>query len=93
MHEFYDILDSRFPFFGVNHELTIQKIQFKRALTNYAMFQIPLALLLTLESIGPLYSLPLALAMHKEFPSFRASIGAVFAVAGIVLLSLQGRPN
>lgn len=63
------------------------------ALTNYAMFQIPLALLLTLESIGPLYSLPLALAMHNEYPSFRASIGAVFAVAGIVLLSLQGRPN
>ena len=64
-----------------------------RALTNYAMFQIPLALLLTLESIGPLYSLPLALLMHKECPSFRASIGAVFAVTGIALLSLHGKTN
>jgi len=63
------------------------------ALTNYAMFQIPLALLLTLESIGPLYSLPLALLMHKECPSFRASIGAVFAVTGIALLSLHGKTN
>lgn len=59
------------------------------ALTNYAMFQIPLALLLSLESIGPLYSLPLALVMHKECPSFRASIGTMFAVTGIALLSLQ----
>jgi len=63
------------------------------ALTNYAMFQIPLALLLTLESIGPLYTLPLTLVMHKEYPSFRASTGAAFAVIGIVLLSLQGRAN
>jgi len=59
------------------------------ALTNYAMFQIPLALLLTLESIGPLYSLPLALVMDKKCPSLRALIGVVFAVAGIILLSLQ----
>lgn len=63
----------------------------KRALTNYAMFQIPLALLLTLESIGPLYSLPLAVAMYKECPSIRASVGAVLAVTGISLLSLQGK--
>ena len=63
------------------------------ALTNYAMFQIPLALLLTLESIGPLYSLPLAIVLQKECPSFRASIGAVLAVAGIALLSLEGKQD
>mmetsp|Transcript_21893 Transcript_21893/g.52091 ORF Transcript_21893/g.52091 Transcript_21893/m.52091 type:complete len:426 (-) Transcript_21893:124-1401(-) len=61
------------------------------ALTNYAMFQIPLALLLTLESIGPLYSLPLALIIQKESPSLRALIGAVLAVTGIILLSFQGK--
>lgn len=55
------------------------------------MFQIPLALLLTLESIGPLYSLPLALVIQKEFPSLQASVGAVLAVSGIALLSLEGR--
>ena len=63
------------------------------ALTNYAMFQIPLALLLTLESIGPLYSLPLAIVLQKECPSVRASIGAVLAVAGIALLSLEGKQD
>jgi len=61
------------------------------ALTNYAMFQIPLALLLTLESIGPLYSLPLASVIQKEYPSFRASFGAILAVSGIALLSLEGQ--
>ena len=66
------------------------KLRFKRALTNYAMFEIPLALLLTLESIGPLYSLPLAFVIHKEFPSIQSSVGAILAVAGITLLSLQG---
>lgn len=57
------------------------------------MFEIPLALLLTLESIGPLYSLPLAIVIQKECPSFRASMGAVFAVAGIALLSLEGKED
>mmetsp|Transcript_305 Transcript_305/g.785 ORF Transcript_305/g.785 Transcript_305/m.785 type:complete len:426 (-) Transcript_305:1234-2511(-) len=61
------------------------------ALVNYAMFQIPFALLLTLESIGPLYTLPLTLVMHKQCPSLRASLGAAFAVIGIILLSLNGR--
>eukprot|EP00536_Pseudo-nitzschia_multiseries_P000796 jgi/Psemu1/294176/fgenesh1_pm.10_\ len=65
----------------------------ERALVNYAMFQIPFALLLTLESIGPLYTLPLTLVMHKQCPSFRALVGAVFAVMGIILLSLSGRTN
>lgn len=36
------------------------------ALTNYAMFEIASALLLTLESIGPLYSLPLSYILEKK---------------------------
>lgn len=59
-------------------------------LTNYAMFQIALALLLTLESLGPLYSLPLVYLMQGERPSLRSGVGALLAVAGIVLLSSRG---
>lgn len=57
------------------------------ALTNYALFQISLALLMTLESIGPLYSLPLAFVVEKEAPTSQATAGAVLAVAGIAILS------
>ncbi|OEU12238.1 hypothetical protein FRACYDRAFT_244495 [Fragilariopsis cylindrus CCMP1102] len=60
------------------------------ALTNYAMFQISLALLLTLESIGPLYSLPLSYILQGNRPTFRACIGAILAVIGIIVLSFKG---
>ena len=60
------------------------------ALTNYAMFQISLALLLTLESIGPLYSLPLSYILQCDRPTFRACVGAILAVIGIIVLSFKG---
>ncbi len=60
------------------------------ALSNYAMFQIALALLLTLESLGPLYSLPLVVLLQGDRPSARSGAGAVLAVLGIVLLSSRG---
>lgn len=60
------------------------------ALTNYAMFRIALALLLTLESLGPLYSLPLVYCMQGERPSARSGMGAMLAVSGILLLSSRG---
>jgi drug/metabolite transporter (DMT)-like permease len=60
------------------------------ALTNYAMFQISLALLLTLESIGPLYSLPLSYILQGDRPTFRACFGAILAVIGIIVLSFKG---
>jgi len=63
------------------------------ALTNYALFQISLALLLTLESVGPLYSLPLTFLLQRETPTVRATVGAILAVAGIVLLSFYGSSN
>jgi len=59
------------------------------ALVNFAMFQIPLALLLTLESIGPLYSLPISW-MHNEHPTYNACFGAMLAVGGILILSFKG---
>ena len=60
------------------------------ALTNYAMFEIALALLLTLESIGPLYSLPLSYILEEEKPTCRSCLGAFLAVVGIVILSFRG---
>jgi drug/metabolite transporter (DMT)-like permease len=59
-------------------------------LSNYALFEIAIALALTLASVGPLYSLPLAYFLQNEVPTVRAYAGAVFAVAGIVVLAFWG---
>lgn len=65
------------------------------ALTNYAMFQIALALLLTLESIGPIYSLPIAYILEKgsQLPTMRAIFGTCLAVFGIFILASHGKTN
>lgn len=61
-------------------------------LFNYALFQIALALTLTLTSVGPLYSLPLEYIFdsEKRIPSWKAIVGAILAVFGIVVLALWG---
>jgi drug/metabolite transporter (DMT)-like permease len=59
-------------------------------LSNYALFEIAIALALTLGSVGPLYSLPLAYFLQKEVPTVRAYAGAILAVAGIVVLAFRG---
>jgi len=61
------------------------------ALSNYALFQIALALALTLGSVGPLYAMPLTWLFQRDRPTVRAWVGGVFAVAGIVVLSLLGK--
>lgn len=61
------------------------------ALSNYALFQIALALALTLGSVGPLYSLPLAWVLQQDRPTLRACGGGLLAVAGIVVLSFLGK--
>lgn len=63
------------------------------SLSNYALFQIAVALALTLGSIAPLYSLPLAFILQKQVPTWRAMIGAVLVVAGVVLLTLLGQSS
>jgi drug/metabolite transporter (DMT)-like permease len=63
------------------------------AMTNYALFQIPLALALTLGSIGPLYALPLVWLMQGDKPSFQAAFGAAMAVFGVIILSFFGSPG
>ena len=61
------------------------------ALSNYALFQIALALALTLGSVGPLYALPLTWLLQHDRPTIRAIVGGALAVAGIVILSLLGK--
>ena len=60
------------------------------ALSNYALFQVALALALTLGSVGPLYSLPLSYLLQREVPTWRATLGATLAVGGIVVLAFFG---
>ena len=60
------------------------------ALSNYALFQIALALALTLGSMGPVYMLPLSWLIQGDRPTFRACLGAVLAVAGVAILSFFG---
>ena len=63
---------------------------FTPALSNFALFQVALALALTLGSIGPLYALPLSWLLQNDKPTIRACAGAAMAVAGVVVLSLFG---
>jgi drug/metabolite transporter (DMT)-like permease len=63
------------------------------ALSNYAVFEIPLGLALTLFSIAPLYTIPLVWIMKGEKPTKRGITGAMIAVTGVVLLVLFGSMN
>ena len=59
-------------------------------LSNYALFEIALALALTLTSIGPLYELPLSYLFNKKRPTLRSFEGAVLAIAGVAILAFRG---
>mmetsp|Transcript_27212 Transcript_27212/g.40932 ORF Transcript_27212/g.40932 Transcript_27212/m.40932 type:complete len:354 (-) Transcript_27212:1247-2308(-) len=58
------------------------------ALSNYALFQITLALALTLGSITPLYALILEWPFHGKQPTLCATMGVMFAIVGVVVLSI-----
>ena len=60
------------------------------ALSNYSLFQIPLALAITLGSIGPLYAIPLDWALQGNVPTTRSTVGCLLAMGGIVLLVMRG---
>ena len=59
-------------------------------LANYALFEIALALALTLTSIGPLYELPLSYLFNKKRPTLQSFEGAVLAIAGVAILAFRG---
>lgn len=56
------------------------------ALSNYALFQIPLALCLTLTSLGPVYSVPLVYFMNGERTGLQGLIGALLSVVGVSVM-------
>ncbi|KAG8459788.1 hypothetical protein KFE25_014351 [Diacronema lutheri] len=59
------------------------------ALGNVALFRLPLGLFLTLQSLGPIYALPIALCIKGEVASARAWAGSCAAVVGVALFCLE----
>jgi drug/metabolite transporter (DMT)-like permease len=57
------------------------------AMSNYALFRLNLGLCLTLNSLGPVYSLPLLNLMKREPITMRAVLGVLFVMLGIVVLT------
>jgi len=58
------------------------------ALSNYALFEIALALAITLGSISPLYAMLLDWPIQGIRPSIRRCFGASLAVGGVIILSI-----
>jgi drug/metabolite transporter (DMT)-like permease len=56
------------------------------SLANYALFQMNVALCLTLTSLGPLYSLPLVWLMKNEKVTSMGILGTFVAFVGVVML-------
>lgn len=63
---------------------------FAPALANYSLFEIPLALSVSLCSVTPLYTLPLGILMKGERPSKRGYQGAALSVLGVMILCIWG---
>ena len=56
-------------------------------LINYALFELhPIAVVMTLTSLGPIYSLPLTYFIKGEEITYKAIMSSIFAVGGVVLL-------
>lgn len=55
-------------------------------LTTYGLFHTPLAMLLTLSSLGPIYSLPLTAWLKNEPITWRAVISSFTAIGGVILV-------
>jgi len=60
------------------------------ALSNFALFEISLALAVTLCSITPLYTLPLMWLLKNEKPTAKGCLGAFLAVLGVIVLCIWG---
>ena len=58
------------------------------ALSNYALFQIAIALAITLGSLTPLYALILERLLKGKQATLRAIVGALLAVSGVIILSI-----
>lgn len=60
------------------------------AFEKFALFQITLALVISLSSVGPLYGLLLEMPFKGNRPTVWGCIGASLAIAGVVVLSVFG---
>ena len=56
------------------------------SLSQYALFQLNLGLLMTLTSLGPIYAVPAVYFMKGETISWRACAGACIAVLGVCIM-------
>ena len=55
---------------------------------TWVMFELPLAIAITLSSITPIWSLPVAFC-HGESVGLKAIFGALLASAGVVMLAVE----
>ena len=60
------------------------------AFEKFALFQITLALAISLSSVGPLYGLLLEVSFKGKRPTIWGCLGACLAIAGVVVLSVFG---
>jgi len=60
------------------------------ALTNYALFEIPLALAISLGATTPIYTMPLGFIRKGQIPSRKSLIGALLSITGVCVLCLWG---
>lgn len=58
------------------------------ALSNFALFQIAIALAITLGSLSPLYALILEWLLRGKRTTIRGALGALLAVSGVVVLGI-----
>lgn len=61
------------------------------ALSNYALFGLPLGIWSALSSMGPVWSIPVLYAVRKERTSARGVLGAALAVSGAAVCSMAAR--
>ena len=60
------------------------------ALQSYALFEVTLALAITLNSTTPLYMLPLMWCVKREKPTHRGILGAFMSCIGVAILCIWG---
>lgn len=57
------------------------------SLNQYAIFQLNLAVYVTLTSMGPIWALPIGLLVKRERVTVRSALGSLIAVGGIIPLA------
>jgi drug/metabolite transporter (DMT)-like permease len=60
------------------------------ALQGYALFRLPFSSAITLNSVTPLYAIPLMWLFKNQKPLKRGCFGAVIAVTGVMVLCIWG---